>query len=224
MDRILEKELMDEEEQAKAYAFADFSEAHNLFIEKFQEKFPEGDFSSSFNDVVLDLGCGSCDITRRFANAYSDAFFHAVDGAEAMLKHAAELNKKDNLTQRIKLIETCLPDIELPQSFYHLIISNSLLHHLHDPFVLWKTIQKYAKPFAHVFIMDLIRPIDEPTVKFLSNEYLENEPNVLKIDFENSLRAAFTIKEVRKQLDEMRLSNLTVEEVSDRHMIIYGII
>lgn len=220
MDRTPEPELMNEEEQAKAYAFANFSEPHDLFIEKFQEKFT--DVNANFNDVVLDLGCGPCDITRRFAKAYPDAGFHAVDGAATMLKHGQELNESAGLTIRIKLIEGSMPEVKLPQEHYHTIISNSLLHHLHNPFVLWGTIQQHAKPFARVFVMDLIRPIDEHTVKFLSSEYVGNEPDILKQDFENSLRAAFTIKEVQQQLDEMGLSQLQVEEVSDRHMIIYG--
>ncbi len=222
MDRIPEAELMNGEEQAKAYAFADFSAAHKLFITKFQEMFSDTDFSSSFNDVVLDLGCGPCDITRRFANAYPDANFHAVDAAAVMLRHGQELNEQANLAHRIKLIETTLPEVKLPQQFYHCIISNSLLHHLHDPFVLWNTIQQHAKPYAKVFVMDLVRPLDEQTVKFLSDEYTANEADILRTDFENSLRASFTIKEVRQQLDEMGLGNLTVEEASDRHMIIYG--
>jgi len=222
MERVSETELMDDEEQAKAYAFADFSTPHNLFIDLFREKF--NDIHPGFNDVVLDLGCGPCDITRRFANAYPDASFHGVDGAATMLKHGAELNEQENLSQRIKLIKACLPKLELPQAFYHIIISNSLLHHLQNPFDLWETIQNHVKPYAHVFVMDLIRPVDEQTVQFLSNEYAANEPDILKRDFENSLRAAYTVKEVRQQLDEMGLIKLQVEEVSHRHMIIYGVL
>jgi len=221
MERIPEPELMNEEEQAKAYAFADFSEPHNLFIKLFQEKF--SDIHPDFNDVVLDLGCGPCDITRRIAQAYPDAGFHAVDGAFEMLKHAQHINQQQGFTHRIKLIEGCIPELTFPQQQYHAIISNSLLHHLTNPFVLWETIKKHTKPFAHIFIMDLVRPVDEQTVKFLSSEYAANEPDVLKNDFENSLRAAFTVDEVRQQLDEIGLANLQVEEVSDRHMIIYGI-
>lgn len=218
MDRIPEPELMNDEVQASAYALADFSSAHNLFIEKFQDKFP----GFIFNDIVLDLGCGPCDVTRRFANAFPDAGFHAVDGAAEMLKHAQLLNDKAGLTPRIKLIEGCIPNVKLPQPFYHAIISNSLLHHCHDPFSLWDTIKQHAKPYAHVFVMDLIRPVDEATVEFLAGEYAANEAEILQQDFKNSLRAAFTLKEVREQLDELGLSQLRVEEASDRHMIIYG--
>ena len=44
MKRISEHELMDDVSQAKAYAEADFSEAHNAFVEYFKVRFP--DFSS----------------------------------------------------------------------------------------------------------------------------------------------------------------------------------
>jgi ubiquinone/menaquinone biosynthesis C-methylase UbiE len=220
MERTLEPELMNDENQAKAYAFADFSEPHDLFLDKFQEKFP----GLSYNDVMLDLGCGPCDITRRLACAYPDASFHAVDGAAAMLKYGQELNEQAGLSSRIKLIETCLPQVELPQKYYHLIISNSLLHHLHNPVDLWATIQQHAKPYASVFVMDLMRPSDEATVRYFSQEYAKNEPYILKRDFEKSLRAAFTIEEVRQQLGEIGLAQLNVEEASDRHMLIYGVI
>lgn len=220
LERIPEPELMNDEEQAKAYAYADFSEPHNLFIKTFQQKFPA--ILPGFNDTVLDLGCGPCDVTRRFAQAYKDTGFHAVDGSFEMLKHAQHINQQQGFTHRIKLIEGVIPGVTLPQQKYHAIISNSLLHHLANPFVLWQTIKQHAKPFAHVFVMDLMRPVDEQTVKFLSSEYAANEPNVLRIDFENSLRAAFTLDEVQQQLEESGLAKLNVEQVSDRHMIIYG--
>lgn len=108
--------------------------------------------------------------------------------------------------------------------FYHVIISNSLLHHLKNPFNLWETIHNHAKPYAHIFVMDLIRPVDEQTVQFLANEYAANESDVLKQDFINSLRAAHTVKEVKQQLKEKSLTKLQVEEASDRHMIIYGVL
>lgn len=41
MERISEIELMDNEEQAKAYASADFSAPHDLFIKLFREKFQD---------------------------------------------------------------------------------------------------------------------------------------------------------------------------------------
>ena len=225
MQRIPEAELMDAEEQVKAYAYADFSEPHELFVklfqDKFLEKFQENFSVENFNDIILDLGCGNCDITRRMAVALPDAGFHAVDGSAEMLKYAQQQNYQVNLYQRIKLIEACLPGVHLPQSQYHAIISNSLLHHLHDPIVFWNEIKRLAKPYAYIFVMDLFRPLDESTVQYFVETYAANEPEILKTDFQNSLRAAFTQAEIKKQLKEVDLA-LTVEEVSDRHIIIYG--
>lgn len=128
------------------------------------------------------------------------------------------------MDDRIQLIETRLPNPDLPQAHYHTIISNSLLHHLHDPHVLWDSIKTHAKPFANVFVMDLMRPDNEEKARALVAQYAANEPVVLQNDFYHSLCAAFTPDEVQTQLDEHSLSQLTVEVVSDRHMIIFGIL
>lgn len=218
MKRTPESELMNDAAQAHAYAHADFETPHQLFINTFQDKFPDLDL----NDTVLDLGCGPCDISRRFAMAYPDCKVHAVDGAANMLLHAKTLNQKSNLTHRIQLIEGLLPGASLPQDFYHTIISNSLLHHLHNPLVLWEIIQQYARPFANIFIMDLMRPVTEKLARQLVNDNTANEPEILQQDFYHSLLAAFTPEEIRQQLDDMDMSGLQVETISDRHMIVYG--
>ena len=58
MARTPEPELMLDEEQASAYAGADLSELHEPMLARFRERFPL--FSGS---RILDLGCGSADIT-----------------------------------------------------------------------------------------------------------------------------------------------------------------
>ena len=56
------EELMDEVEQARAYAEADFSAANNLFIELL-EQLAQGPLSGR----LLDLGCGPADIPLTLA-------------------------------------------------------------------------------------------------------------------------------------------------------------
>lgn len=218
MQRVPEPELMNDKAQAEAYACADFAIPHNHFIELFREKFP----GLEINEAVLDLGCGPADISRRFVQAYPACHVHGVDGAQAMLEFGQQLNEQSGLSHRIQLIEACLPGVTLPRNHYHVIISNSLLHHLHDPYVLWKTIAQHARPFAHVFIMDLVRPQSEDEARKLRDLYAADEPPVLQQDFYNSLLAAFTPQEVQQQLEQMGFSGLQVEVVSDRHMIIFG--
>jgi len=65
MKRTVEPELMTEKSQALAYARADFESAHSSYPKLFTEKFPRPPRRAH----ALDLGCGPCDVTIRFANA-----------------------------------------------------------------------------------------------------------------------------------------------------------
>ena len=218
MQRIPEPELMDDPVQAAAYAAADFSEPHGLFIEKFREVFP----GTNVTGRVLDLGCGPADISIRFARAYPECHIDGVEGARAMLHEGEAAVKRAGLQQRIKLMQGVLPGFELQRKNYQAILSNSLLHHLHNPVVLWQCLSKLATKDTLVFVMDLMRPESGQDAEMLVNAYCGAEPDILRRDFYNSLCAAFSPKEIRLQLDEAGLRGLVVEAITDRHMIIHG--
>jgi ubiquinone/menaquinone biosynthesis C-methylase UbiE len=220
MQRTPEPELMDDQQQAAAYADADFEEPHEQFVDLFQQAFAEHDFTG----VLLDLGCGPGDITRRVARRFPNVRIDAVDGAAAMLAEGVRLTTGTNEGSRINYIHGVLPGCPLPQQYYDGIFSNSLLHHLADPRVLWRAVKGHAKTGAPVFVMDLLRPDSKQTAKQLVEQYAANEPAVLKEDFYNSLLAAFELDEVRLQLSECGLKHLQVEQVSDRHLIVSGCI
>jgi len=218
MERIPEPELMDDAAQAAAYAFADFEEPHARFIELFRETFP----AEAVEGTVLDLGCGPGDITIRFVHAYPECVVHGVDGAAAMLAHGRERVEREGLLERVELIEGYLPGITLPLARYDAVISNSLLHHLRDPRVLWDTLKHYARPGALVFIMDLLRPASREQAQALVDEYAADEPDILRHDFFHSLLAAYRVEEVEAQLRAAGLDYLGVERTSDRHLLIRG--
>ena len=218
MKRIPEPELMNELTQAHAYAHADFSEAHERFVTLFGEKFPKLEVTGT----VLDLGCGPADISRRFARAYPACHIHGIDGAANMLELGQVANAQAKLAHRIELFEVRLPCQSLPLPQYDAVISNSLLHHLHDPLVLWRSLRQFARPGAPVFVMDLLRPATRQLAQAIVSTYAENEPAVLREDFLASLCAAFTPEEIRSQLLAMQLTDLQLEVISDRHLIIFG--
>ena len=217
MQRIPEAELMEGEEQALAYARANFDEPHAMFIRLFQE-----DVDHDITGMVLDLGCGTADITVRFAKAYPQCRLDGIDGSKSMLHHAHELLAQSNLIDRVNLIHGYIPGMSLSDRHYDAVISNSLLHHLQDPMVLWDTIRQCAKPKVPVFVMDLLRPEDEVQANNLVEENAANEPEILQRDFYNSLLAAYSIDEVKDQLRQSRLEHLAVKIVSDRHFIVSG--
>ncbi len=217
MERIPEPELMLEEEQARAYASADFSKPHQMFVSLFRQK-----FGSGLRGMVLDLGCGPADVTVRFARAYPYTEIHGVDGSPAMLKYGQKRLEKEGLLSRIRLILGRIPEVELPEEAYQAVIVNSLLHHLPDPQVMWKTIKKVAAPGACVFVMDLLRPSSREEARALVEKYASDEPEILQKDFYASLLAAFRPEEVRIQLEEAGLGYFDLEIVTDRHFIVYG--
>lgn len=209
---------MNESAQAHAYAHADFAEAHERFVRLFREKFP----ALQLTGTVLDLGCGPADVTRRFACAYPRCRLHGVDGAANMLALGQQANQQAHLAERIELFERRLPCMELPLAHYAAVISNSLLHHLHDPLVLWHSVKQFGNSGAPVFIMDLMRPATRPAAEAIVKHYAANEPAILQQDFLASLCAAFTPAEIRAQLHAVHLDTLRSEVVSDRHVIVYG--
>lgn len=216
MDRVPEPELMDDPAQARAYAEADFSEPHQAFVDRFAARFP------TYNPRhVLDLGCGSADITIRFARAYRECDVVGVDGSDAMLVLGRAAVRRAKLDQRIQFRQARLPHTHALGADFDTLIGNSLLHHLTDPLALWHAVARHAQAGAAVFVMDLLRPESRAAAEALIDEYALTEPEILRRDFFNSLLAAYRPEEIERQLAHAALP-LKVEVVSDRHVVIYG--
>lgn len=219
MKRIVEPELMNDPEQAEAYACADFEQADQLFIDNFKQHF----MHSSIEGTVLDLGCGPGNISYLFANHFPDNNVIGIDGADEMIKLANARKKTEIKTDdRVNFITGFIPGNMIPQQHYACIVSNSFLHHLHQPDILWETIKQYSSPKTKILIVDLFRPSSKEDALALVNKYAADEPEILQHDFYNSLLAAFTPTEIEQQLYEAGLTELKLKTISDRHIAIFG--
>ena len=210
---------MSEREQAEVYARADFEEPHRKVVEFFDSAFPGAEIKGH----MLDLGCGPGDVTFRFAKRFPGISIVAVDGSAEMIS-LANRRKGDEgeAGNAITFLTGFIPGDNIPREKYDVIISTSFLHHLHDPSVLWNTIGKHATAGTRLFVYDLFRPGDRKTALHLVEQYSGSEPEILKRDFYNSLLAAFEPREIKQQLACSGLAELSVEVVSDRHLIVYG--
>jgi len=232
MQRITEEELMDDPAQALAYTEADFSATHGARVGMFRSLLPH----LILDGAVLDLGCGSGDVLLRFARAYPQARFLGVDGARSMLQLAQRAIDADpTLRDRVQLQYGILPDCALPAERWQLIMSHSLLHQLHEPQVLWRTIAACGGGDAGsagtgpggrcaVFVADLRRPDSEQAARELVQASSGDEPEVLQRDFYNSLRAAFEPDEVRAQLAAAGLGQLKVNTHAPFHLSVSGVL
>lgn len=216
MERIPEPELMDSPEQVKAYADADFSAAHDQLVAGFVERFPDVTPES-----LLDLGCGAADVTLRFARYFPQTTIVGLDAGPNMLARARLEVADAGLDKQISLLQAHLPDHALLPKHFNAIISNSLLHHLNDPHVLWASIKASGRTGAAVAVMDLLRPESKSRLAELVKMHAGSAPPLLKQDFAHSLAAAYKTNEIEAQLNAAEL-NLSVDTISDRHVLVWG--
>src|SRR6202050_2946071 len=224
MERIPEPELMDDPEQALAYAKADFSATHGARVDMFRSLLPR----LALTGPVLDLGCGAGDVLLRFAHAFPEAHFVGIDGSRAMLALAQEaIDAEAPLQSRVRVRYGIIPQCQLPQEPWRLIMSHSLLHQLHQPQVLWQTIADCAESADRgcaAFVADLRRPASELEARRMVQSMSKDEPEILQRDFFNSLCAAFTPGEVRAQLAAAGLTQLQVNTHEPFHMSTSGLL
>ncbi|XDD42643.1 trans-aconitate 2-methyltransferase [Leptospira sp. WS60.C2] len=218
--RIPEPELMEEAEQVQSYAHADFESAHSMIIKQFQSRLPL-QFSPKY---VLDLGCGPGDMSSRLLNLFPNSNFTFLDGSNLMLDLCKKRlfnvlgeKRNNNLFFKNELVQGFVPE-----SSFDLVFSNSLLHHVHDPYAFWSAIQRSIDDDSFIFICDLLRPNSLAETDHLVDRYAKNESEILRKDFFNSLLAAFRFEEVADMIATIRMSHkLNLEVISDRHWICY---
>ena len=219
MNRVLEPELMEGRQQVLDYAHANFDESHRRVIQLIDKVFPQGIISSH----ILDVGCGPGDVTVRLAHRFPDASIVAVDGSAPMIALANTRKLKEGLDgKRVHFLQGILPGAEIPREQYGMVTCTGTLHHFHNPNVLWRTMITFARPGTKLFVYDLMRPGSTEEAMHLVNKYVANEPERLKKDYYNSLLAAFEPEEIAEQLTAIGLPELSVEVVSDRHLIVSG--
>lgn len=217
-ERIPEPELMDGPVQAQAYAEADFTSVNAGFVAELAAHFP--DLGPA--PAILDLGCGPGDIPVRLARALPGARITAVEGARAMTDYAQQAVAAAGLAGRVRVVTAALQELSEPRRPFELVVSNSLLHHLHRPGDLWAVVRQQGAAGTAVYVMDLMRPASREEVDALVDAYAAHEPAQLREDFRHSLHAAFTPEEVREQLEACGCGELQVRSVSDRHLLVSG--
>jgi len=216
MERVLEPEVMDELEQVRAYANANFARENQGFVDRFITDCP--DVSDGH---IVDLGCGPADIPIRLARTLPLCRITGVDASQPMIDVGTQAVKAAGLADRITLRCERLQSLRLSEPC-DAGISNSVLHHLINPLRFWYALKQLVKPGGSVLVMDLLRPDSPESAQAIVEQYAANEPPILRRDFYHSLLAAFTEDEVAAQLAEMNFSRLLIDVPDDRHWMVAG--
>ena len=212
MKRVPEPDLMEQKEQAHAYANADFSNSNELFLEKLFE------FCSITDETkILDVGCGDGEIPIKIYKK-TKSKITVLDGSSVMLDELSKKMSANNIDD-IKVIQRRYEDTHLKEKSFDILISNSVLHHVKSPKKFWEKSFNLVRQQGQIVLMDLFRPSNEHELLTILGKYGGNNP-VLLNDFENSLRAAYTLYEVEDQLSSFPSISSSVKAISDRHFFV----
>ena len=217
MQRQPEPELMDLPEEARAYAAAKFPDVMESVVGRLLDL--AGDVKSP---KMVDLGTGPGTVPIMVAKVRPDWHITAVDAAKAMTRIAQISVKMSGVHERVTVQLADAKATGLPDASFDIVFCASLVHHMPDPLPLWREIKRLAAPGGLIFVRDLKRPDSEQAARDLVNRYASEQSELLQEEFYRSLLSAFTVEEVRGQLDAAGLSFLTVEPVPDRNLDVFG--
>ncbi len=231
MKRVTEPELMIFPDQVRAYAEADFSSTEEQIITSLKRLLKKNHIVLGEETLIIDLGCGPGNISEKLSYCWPTSNVIGIDGSSEMIKfarkrHANRANKRslERLSyKKINMLELAMEDSLFLKSA-DIVVSNSLLHHIHDPSIFFKTLVNISKEGAFHFHRDLRRPLSSEEVFHLQQKHLPKAPNVLIKDFKASLHAAFTLKEVENEILFAGINGFNVVEIDDRYIDINGYI
>jgi len=215
MKRIPEPEIMEDENQAIAYAQADFSDSNQLYVDLLKQEY------GNRLTYVIDIGCGPADVPIRLAKALPGIHIIAVDASYPMVQIARKAVVAHNLSSQIEIIHDRIPELDFDSNSFDGILSKDLLHHLPDPDIFWTEASRICKNDGILFVMDLIRPGSKEAARSMVDSVSGDEDPLLKTDFYNSLLSSFSIQEVKEQIKKSHLQ-IDVKTVSSRHYLAKG--
>ncbi len=227
MKRTPEPELMQIPSQVRAYAEADFSRSDSMVVKSLEKYLKKVGRTLNQSDLILDMACGPGNIAERIAKNWPSVNVVGIDGSIEMLNEA-ENKLSENLTKNLsyELIDInsiATGEIDFPDKA-DVLVSNSALHHFHDPYRFWGALKKLGKTKCIHIHRDLIRPNSIEKTFEIKEKHLPNSPEILKKDFYASLKASFTVDEITQQLIDAGLSQLEVFQVDDLYVEIIGCI
>ena len=229
MERIPEPELMEKKEQVISYDEADFSEGEITLINQINHYLLEKNISLSEKDLIVDLGCGPGNISEKLAIKWPNTEVVGIDGSKEMILRAEHNKEISNNQKNLKNLRYICADIKnikstnfLLNKKISLLVSNSLIHHITHLEDFFKSIRCLSSNITVNFHKDLKRPIDEKSALELKAQCSTKYNKTLTNDYYASLRASYTLKELKDFTLDNDLSSLDVFEDGDKYLIVYG--
>ncbi len=216
LKRVLEPEVMDTPEEARDYDRMDHAAVNRLFVEDLLS-FIKGQGIADLGDA-LDVGTGTALIPIELCRAHSCCRVMAIDMAVHMLELARYNIEAAGLIEQITLAQVDAKAMPYRDGMFDAVVSNSIVHHIPEPMdCLREMVRVTRQDNGIVFVRDLLRPADDETVKQLVQTYAGEENAHSRQMFDDSLRAALSLEEIRELVLQLGFDPGSVQATSDRH-------
>lgn len=218
LPRVLEVEYMDTVEEAAAYDTMDHSHVNRLFVADLLAALGgrSADPDAAMLDV-LDLGAGTARIPIELCQQHADARVLAVDAAVHMLELARYNVEIAGLIERVQLLQADAKRLPFRDGLFHVVISNSILHHIPEPLLVVREAARVTAPGGLLFFRDLLRPASAEQLRDLVEQYAGAEAPAARQMFADSLHAALSLSEIRELVATLGFAPESVQATSDRH-------
>ena len=210
LERVLEPEVMDTYEEARDYDSMDHQAVNKLFVDDLLAV-------GNIGNDILDVGTGTAQIPVELCRQSEDCRIIAIDMAVHMLDLARFNIEVDGFTQRIFLQQIDAKDMQFESEMFDCVMSNSIIHHIPEPLAVLAESMRVTRPRGLLFFRDLLRPESGEEVAHLVSTYAGDENEHQRQMFDDSLRAALSLSEVRAMVSSLGFEAETVQATSDRH-------
>jgi len=220
LERVLEPEVMETDSEALDYDEMDHAAVNQAFVADliaFLGVEPSENFSDEERLDVIDLGTGTARIPILLAEQLPQCRIMALDASPAMLDIAKINIDIAMMTERVQLTHMDGKQIDFEDDYFHVVMSNSIVHHIPQPMQVLSEAVRITLPGGHIFVRDLKRPNSEAELQHLVETHTANENESSRKMFAESLRAALTLEEIQALVGQLGFAPETVTETSDRH-------
>lgn len=204
--RTPEPEVMDGAEEVEVYA----STAAQSYLEAIDNTLVDHVARLGMDSGrLLDIGCGPGNIALKIARRLPQMQVVGVDFSLNMIRAASAAAGAQRLSRQAEFFSGDANRLCFPDQSFDFVLSNSVLHHLHDPLAMLNEMARVVKPTGIVLLRDLRRPgrlIFPLHVRWYGRHY----SGLMKKLYTDSVRAAYTGEELAQMLPGSRLSGAQV--------------
>jgi ubiquinone/menaquinone biosynthesis C-methylase UbiE len=210
LSRVLEPEVMDSAAEALDYDAMDHTQVNQSFV---------ADFLAfvSVKGSVLDVGTGTAQIPIALCKQNLQIQVLGVDLAEHMLVVGKQNVRAAGLEKRIELLRLDAKKLPLEAGSFQAVLSNSIIHHIPEPRLVLAEMIRVTTPGGALFVRDLLRPRSDEDVQKLVRLHAGTANEHQRQMFEDSLRAALSLEEMRLLIGQLGFNPEPVVQTSDRH-------